>query len=134
MTQQEAHNRLRRVRDELQAARYALGRAEAKWDAEAGTASAQFRGKVTLDEVRPAALHAQGRPGGWDCSRETNAACSGLARPCWRTRSTATPSIRTMAAESSHRPGKTSLRRMPSGPGERARTCPGGGRTSRSQG
>lgn len=55
MTQQEAHNRLRRVRDELQAARYALGRAEAKWDAEAGTAAADFRGTVTRDEIRRAA-------------------------------------------------------------------------------
>jgi hypothetical protein len=42
MTQQEAHHRIRRIRDELQAARYALGRAEAKWDAEIGTAAAEF--------------------------------------------------------------------------------------------
>lgn len=55
MTQRETHSRLRRVRDELQAARYALGRAEAKWNAEAGTAAAEFRGKVTLDEIRRAA-------------------------------------------------------------------------------
>src|SRR6185437_4681459 len=52
MTQQEAHHRLRRVRDELLAARYALGRAEAKWDVEAGKAAAGFRGEVTVDEIR----------------------------------------------------------------------------------
>lgn len=54
MTQQAAHNRLRRVRDELQAARYALGRAEARWDVEAGTVTAGFRGEVTIDEVKRA--------------------------------------------------------------------------------
>ena len=55
MEQREAHDRLRRVRDELQAAHYALGRAEAKWDAETGTAVEKFRGDVSLDEIRRAA-------------------------------------------------------------------------------
>jgi hypothetical protein len=55
MGRSEVHNRLQRVRDELQAARYALGRAEAKWDAETGTSTAVFRGTVTLDEIRRAA-------------------------------------------------------------------------------
>ena len=55
MTQQQAHHRLRRIRDELLAARYALGRAEAKWDSELGTTTADFRGKLTLDEIRRAA-------------------------------------------------------------------------------
>jgi hypothetical protein len=55
MTQQQAHHRLRRIRDELLAARYALGRAEARWDSELGTAAAEFRGKVTLEEIRRAA-------------------------------------------------------------------------------
>jgi hypothetical protein len=55
MTQQQAHHRLRRIRDELLAARYALGRAEARWDSELGTAAAGFRGRVTLEEIRRAA-------------------------------------------------------------------------------
>ena len=55
MKQQEAHNRLRRVRDEQLAARYSLGRAEAKWDLESGTPTAEFREKVTLGEIRRAA-------------------------------------------------------------------------------
>jgi hypothetical protein len=57
MTRDETYNRLRRVRDELQATRYALGRAEAKWDTEAGRAPAKFRGEVTLDEIRRAAAN-----------------------------------------------------------------------------
>jgi hypothetical protein len=57
MTRQEAHHRLRRIFDELLAARYALGRAEAKWDAEAGTAAAEFRGRVTRDDLRRTATN-----------------------------------------------------------------------------
>lgn len=55
MTQQEAHRRLRRIFDEMLAARFALGRAEAKWDTEMGTPAADFRGRVPLDEIRRAA-------------------------------------------------------------------------------
>jgi hypothetical protein len=54
MTQQECHQRLRRIRSELSAAHYALGRAHATWDAEAGTAAAGYRGDVTLNEIRRA--------------------------------------------------------------------------------
>jgi hypothetical protein len=52
--QQQSFERLKRIRIELDAARYALARAEAKWDIEAATAAANFRGEVTLNELRRA--------------------------------------------------------------------------------
>ncbi len=76
--------------------------------------------ECTNDLGRPAALAGQTGNNVQDFHLElrrlTNSACSGLARPCWRTCRTAARSPRTSAAASSHKPGKTSLRCHPSTP------------------
>src|SRR5438067_2776633 len=54
MRQQDAHTQLRRVRDELNAARFSLVRAAVTRDADTGTPAQRFRGVVTLDGVRRA--------------------------------------------------------------------------------
>ena len=51
------------------------------------------------------------------CRSALKAACSGVSRPRWRTSISVSQSSRTSAAGSSHSPGNTVLRRMPSSPG-----------------
>src|SRR6185437_16977241 len=52
--QQEAHQRLRRIRDEFDASHYALRRAEARWDTEWDATTIEYRKKVTLGQIRRA--------------------------------------------------------------------------------
>ena len=53
------------------------------------------------------------------CSWAWNAACSGALSPCWTMVKTVARSPRRRAAGSSHKPGKTVLRKVPSALGER---------------